>query len=126
MWKGPSWRGFMIKIEDFLEKELHIKIDRCIGSKHPNWGYIYPINYGYVPGTQALDGDEIDAYLLGIFEPVKEFIGTCIAIIRRVNDNEDKLIIVPKGKNYTDEQILALTEFQERFFKSYIVRQNAD
>ena len=46
----------------------------------------------------------------------------CIAIIHRTNDNDDKLIIVPKDKYYNDDQINALTEFQERFFKHEIFR----
>ena len=64
----------------------------------------------------------MDCYVLGIFEPIEYFKGKCIALIRRKNDNDDKLIVVPENKTYTDEQILALTEFQERFFKSEIIR----
>lgn len=30
----------------YLQKEVTIKIDRKIGSKHPKWGFVYPINYG--------------------------------------------------------------------------------
>ena len=97
-------------------------MDRPLGSKHPKNGLIYPVNYGYVPGTTAPDGEELDAYLLGIFEPVDEFTGKCIAYIHRTNDDDDKLIIVPEGIEYTDDQINALTEFQERFFKHEIVR----
>ena len=61
-------------------------------------------------------------YLLGVFDPVKEYHGRVIAIIHRTNDNDDKLVVVPDGVNYTDDQIMALTEFQERFFKSVIWR----
>ena len=64
----------------------------------------------------------MDCYILGIFEPVSEFEGKCIAIIQRTNDNDDKLIIVPKDKNYSDEAIEALVEFQERFFEHKLVR----
>jgi len=46
-----------------------------------------------------------------------------IAIIHRTNDNDDKLIIAPENKNYTDEQIKALTEFQEQYFESVIIRK---
>jgi inorganic pyrophosphatase len=60
--------------------------------------------------------------VLGIFDPIDEFEGLCIAIIHRINDDDDKLVVVPKGLNYSDEQIIALTEFQERFFKSEITR----
>lgn len=99
-----------------------MKVDRPFGSKHPNHGFIYPVNYGYIPNTISGDGEELDAYLLGVFEPVDEFRGKCIAIIHRTNDNDDKLIIVPEDKNYTDDQIEALTEFQEAYFEHIIIR----
>jgi inorganic pyrophosphatase len=66
----------------------------------------------------------VDAYILGVFEPLSHFEGDCVAIIHRINDTDDKLIVVPQGKNYSDEQILALTEFQEQFFVSVILRQH--
>ena len=93
-----------------------------MGSKHPKHEFIYPVNYGYIPNTVSGDGEEIDCYVLGIFEPIDEFEGKCIAVIHRTNDNDDKLIIVPKEKDYSDDAIRALTEFQERFFESIIIR----
>lgn len=108
--------------QSFLEQAVHIEIDRPLGSRHPEHGFIYPVNYGYVPGTLSSDGEELDAYLLGVFEPLATFVGTCIAFIHRFDDDDDKLIIVPRGRAYTDAQIEALTEFQERFFHSCIVR----
>ena len=108
--------------KDFLGKIIKIKIDRPFGSKHPKHGFIYPLNYGYVPDTISGDGEELDAYLLGVFEPVEEFEGNCIAIIHRTNDNDDKLIIVPEGKEYSDDAIDALTEFQEQYFEHIIIR----
>ena len=86
--------------KEYLGKELNIVIDRELGSKHPEYGFIYPMNYGYVPDTVSGDGEELDCYLLGVFEPVKTFKGKCIAIIHRVDDDDDKLIIVPKNKEY--------------------------
>lgn len=106
----------------YLGRLLDIEVDREFGSKHPKYGFIYPVNYGYVPNTISDDGEELDAYLLGVFDPVKEYHGSVIAIIHRTNDNDDKLVVVPDGVNYTDDQIMALTEFQERFFKSVIWR----
>ena len=107
---------------EYLNKTLEIKIDRAMGSKHPKHGFIYPINYGYVPNTISGDGEELDAYILGIYEPIDTFTGKCIAIIHRINDNDDKLIIAPENKSFTDLEIKALTNFQEQYFESVIIR----
>ena len=80
------------------------------------------LNYGYVPGVIAPDGEEQDAYVLGVFEPLEQFEGRCIAVIYRLDDDDDKLVLVPDGVQYTDDQVLALTEFQERFFKAVVIR----
>ena len=109
-----------MKSKNFLNKIVTVKIDRPMGSKHPKHGFIYPVNYGYVPDT--ISGEELDCYVLGIHEPVIEFTGRCIAIIHRTNDDDDKLIITEENRNFTDEEIRVLTEFQERFFKSEIIR----
>ena len=111
-----------MEIKDYLGKNIKIKIDRPFGTKHPKHGFIYPLNYGYVPDTISGDGEELDAYLLGVFEPVEEFEGNCIAIIHRTNDNDDKLVVAPIGKNYSDDAINALTEFQEQYFEHIIIR----
>ena len=106
----------------YIGKIVNAKIDRPFGCKHPKHGFIYPVNCGYIPNTISGDGEELDCYILGIFEPVEEFRGKCIGLIHRTNDNDDKLIIVPEGKDYTEEQIRALTEFQEQYFESEIIK----
>ncbi len=111
---------------NYLNKIIKIKIDRQFGTKHPKHGFIYPVNYGYVPNTISGDGEELDAYLLGVFEPVEEFEGKCIAIIHRTNDNDDKLVIVPRDKDYSNEAIDALTEFQEQYFEHVIIRNSTN
>ena len=113
----------MTKSTKYLEKIIEVKIDRPMGSKHPKYNYIYPVNYGYIPNTLSGDGEEIDCYVLGIFEPLEIYTGKCIAIIKRLDDNDDKLVIVPENNNYSDDEIKVLTEFQERFFKSEIIRK---
>lgn len=113
---------------NLLDKYVNVIIDRPIGTKHsdkyPN--HIYPINYGYVPNTISGDNEELDCYILGVFEPLETFKGKCIAIIHRTNDDDDKLIVVPEGRNYSNEEIRVLTEFQERFFESEIIRNDTD
>ena len=111
-----------MKNKDYLGKIIKVKMDRPFGTKHPKHGFIYPVNYGYIPNTISDDGEEIDVYLLGVFEPVKEYEGECIAIIHRTNDNDDKLVVVPIGKNYSNDAIDALTEFQEQYFEHIIIR----
>lgn len=106
----------------YIGKKVRVQIDRKLGTKHPQYDLIYPVNYGFVPNTISGDGEELDCYVLGIFEPIDTFEGKCIAIIHRLNENDDKLIVVPDNVSYTNEQIKALTEFQERFFESEILR----
>lgn len=110
-----------INTKSYIGKIITAKIDRQMGSKHPKHGFIYPINYGYIPNTISGDGEELDCYILGVFEPIESFNGECIAIIHRLNDNDDKLVLVPKDKKYTNDESRVLTEFQERFFESIII-----
>lgn len=109
---------------DFLNKNIVVKIDRPLGSKHPKHGFIYPVNYGFVPNTISGDDEELDCYVLGVYEPLETFSGKCIAIIHRLNDNDDKLVIVPDNKCFSDNEIKVLTDFQERFFESTIIRSS--
>ena len=51
-------------ISDFLGKTVHVVVDRPIGYQHK--GITYPIHYGYIPGALADDGEEQDAYILGV------------------------------------------------------------
>ena len=96
-------------------------VDRPLGSYHPEHSNIYyPINYGYIEGTMAADGEEEDAYVLGVTEPVSEFTGRIIAIINRENDIEHKWVVAPDGITFTLEEIAELTRFQEQYFKSTI------
>jgi len=107
---------------EYLGKRITIKIDRQLGTKHPKHDWIYPINYGFVPDTVSGDGEELDAYLIGVDNSVEEYEGICIAVIHRTNDNDDKLVVAPEGKVYTDEEIREFTNFQEQYFESVILR----
>lgn len=106
----------------FLGKEVKVVIDRPLGSKHPKHDFIYEVNYGYIEGVIAPDGEELDAYILGINEPIKEFTGICIAIAHRKDNDDDKLIVVPKGINIENDKIMELINFQEKWFDTEIVR----
>ena len=101
-----------------LGKIVKVTVDRPMGSYHPKHeDMYYPINYGYVEGIIAPDGEEQDAYILGINEPVKEFAGRVIAIIHRYDDVEEKWVVAPKGMLFTKEEIEKQTNFQEQYFQ---------
>ncbi len=108
--------------KDYLGKEVSMKVDRKLGSRHPKHGFMYMLNYGYIPNTTSGDGEELDAYLVGEFEPVDSSTGKVIAVVHRTNDDDDKLIVSREGNDYSDDAIRALTEFQEKYFESVIIR----
>lgn len=101
-------------------------IDRPLGSYHPRHPDLYyPVNYGYIPGIIAADGDEQDVYVLGVSVPVETFTGELIAVIRRRDDVEDKWVLAPQGMRFTAEEIMAQVNFQEQYFDSYAVPGDA-
>jgi len=111
-----------VNSHDFLGQIVNVQMDRPLGSKHPQHGFIYEVNYGFIPNTISGDGEELDAYVLGVDQPLTNFTGTCVAIIHRTNDDDDKLVVVPNGQKPTDEYIEQKTAFQEKWFKHTIIR----
>lgn len=112
----------MTNLNDYLGSEVEVTIDRQLGTKHPKWGFVYDVNYGFIPNTISGDGEELDAYLLGIDTPVSVGKGKVIAIIHRTNDDDDKLIVSATGDDISNEEIIKATNFQEQFFESVIIR----
>ena len=93
-------------------------VDRPMGSYHPEHpDMYYPVNYGYIEGTIAADGEEEDAYILGVQVPVSKFTGRIIAMIKRKNDIEHKWVVVPDGVTFSEKEIAQLTHFQEQYFE---------
>ncbi|HAL24688.1 TPA: inorganic pyrophosphatase [Candidatus Wolfebacteria bacterium] len=109
--------------KEFLGKNVHVVFDRPLGSKHPKHGFIYEVNYGYIPGIMAADGEELDVYFLGIEDALEQTDGTVIAIIHREDDDDDKLVVVPHGIEIDDEAIMQAVAFQEQYFKSSVIRK---
>jgi inorganic pyrophosphatase len=107
----------------FIGQKVNVVIDRPLGSKHPKHGFTYEVNYGYIPNTKSADSEELDAYVLGVDKPITEIKGVCVAVIRRTDDDDDKLIISPDGKDFSDIEIEKLIEFQEKWFKHVILRK---
>ncbi len=104
-----------------IGKIVKVTVDRPLGSYHPKHKDIYyPINYGYIDGIIAPDGEEQDAYILGVAEPVEVFTGKVIAIIHRYDDVEEKWVVAPEDISLTKDEIMEQVRFQEQYFKSEI------
>lgn len=100
---------------------VKVIVDRPLGSFHPKYNDIYySVNYGYIPGAIAPDGEEQDAYILGVNQPVREFIGKVIAIIYRFDDVEEKWVVAPEDSSFTKDEIMRQVDFQERYFRTEI------
>lgn len=114
--------SFMIK--DFINKEVTVTMDRKLGDKHPKYDWVYELNYGEIKGVMSGDGDYLDVYVIGPDKPLDEFTGKCIAYIERKDNPEDpKLIVVSADKeNISDEEILQLINFQEKWFDPVVKR----
>lgn len=101
---------------------VKVIVDRPKGSYHPKHKDIfYTINYGYIEGVIANDGEEQDAYIIGVNIPIQELTGKIIAIIHRFDDVEDKWVVAPANMSFTREQIKVLVNFQEKFFNIEVI-----
>ena len=108
--------------DPMLGKTVKVTIDRPMGTYHPKHKDLYyPVNYGYIEGIIAPDGEEQDVYVLGVDEPVSEFTGKIIAIIKRLDDVEEKWIVAPENMTFTKDEIMKQIEFQEKYFKTEII-----
>lgn len=107
---------------EYINQIVFAKIDRPLGSKpikeHPN--FTYELNYGYIPNTKSGDGEELDCYILGIDKPIEEFEGKCIAIVHRINENDDKLILVADNVTLSAFEIQKAIYFSEKHHKSFL------
>ncbi len=108
-----------------IGSQVEVIVDRAMGTYHPKHPNIYyPINYGYIEGILAPDGEEQDAYIIGVDEPVKAFKGVVVAIIHRHDDIEEKWVVAPQDCSFAKEEISVLVAFQEQYFKSEILMED--
>jgi inorganic pyrophosphatase len=77
---------------DELIKSSEIVIDRPKGTAHPRYpGLIFPLDYGYLKGTTAVDGNAIDVWR-GSAGHLKLTAVACTVDVKK-KDAEIKLII---------------------------------
>jgi hypothetical protein len=106
----------------WLGRTVHVTVDRPLGSTHPEHpDLVYPLNYGFVAGTLAGDGEPVDAYVLGVDIPVDKATGTVVAAIERRDDVEGKLVVALAGSGpWSQEGITEAVRFQEQWFDSHV------
>lgn len=107
-----------------IGKEIDVIIDRPLGSKHPKFDMIYPLNYGYVENLIVGDKEKQDVYVVGVSEAITYFHGEVIAVVERFSDIESKWVVAPKGMKLSVEQIEELLLFQEQYFHHRIHKQH--
>lgn len=111
-----------LRIDSVIGRTVNVTVDRPLGSYHPvHKDMYYPINYGYVEGILAPDGEEQDAYILGVDEAIEKFTGKIIAVVHRNDDVEEKWVVAPAGMTFTKEEICEQIHFQEQYFDGEIV-----
>lgn len=85
--------------------EGEIIIDRPRGSRHPRMpDMVYPLDYGYLAGTTAGDGDGIDVWLGSLAE--RGVTGVACTADARKRDAEIKLLL-----GCTAEEMAAVQRF---------------
>ncbi|MEA2531554.1 MAG: inorganic pyrophosphatase, partial [Thermomicrobiales bacterium] len=81
-----------------------VVIDRPKGCPHPRYpAWIYPVDYGYVPGTTGGDGHEVDVF---VGSAAAGLVGLLITCDAEKDDRETKLLW-----NLTEYEIAAVTAF---------------
>ena len=109
-----------LRLDDWIGRTVDVVVDRPLGSVHPRYpGIVYEVNYGYIPGTTAPDSAPIDVYVLGADQPLERCSAKVIAVIRRRDDVEDKIVVAMSGE-WNGASIAKATAFVERWFDSWV------
>jgi hypothetical protein len=106
----------------WLGRPALVVVDRPLGSSHPHDGRPYPVNVGYLPGTAGIDGLPLDAYVLGPGVPLTDMEGRVAAVVRRLDDVEDRLVVARPGTSWPAPAIHQAIAFQERHFDVTILQ----
>lgn len=100
--KGQYWAI----LDDFLSSSSII-VDRPQNSPHPRYPHIiYPLDYGYLDGTNSGDGEGIDIWLGSLPDVPPRIVGAVATVDAEKRDAEIKLLI-----NCTEDEIGVVTGF---------------
>ena len=103
---------------DTLIMESEIAIDRPKGTKHPRFDFIFPLDYGYLGDTSAMDGNGIDIWRGSLSD------ATCDAVICTVDllkkDAEIKLLI---GCTEEEKNIIMRFHNENEYMKGAMIQR---
>jgi inorganic pyrophosphatase len=105
---------FWQRLDDLIKTQKMV-VDRPKNSRHPRWPeMIFPIDYGYLEGTQSQDGGGID--LWSGSTPERDLKGIVVTLDIKKKDSEIKLLI-----GCTEEEIKIIEDFHNRYYQSGIL-----
>ena len=104
---------------DKLVSESEIIIDRLKGSRHPKYpDYIYPVDYGYLENTTAMDGGGIDIWKGTDGDYIDAIICT-VDLMKR--DSEIKILI---GCDEEEKRIVLEAHNNSEHMKGILIRRD--
>jgi inorganic pyrophosphatase len=109
--------SFWLALEQMV-LENEIKIDRPQGTAHPKFpGFIYPLDYGYIEGTCANDGQEIDVWVGSLQE--RKVTGIVVTVDNLKKDSEIKVLV---SCNEAEKSLIYKT-LNENFMKAMMINR---
>jgi len=82
---------FWLKLDQLVATHKLV-IDRPKGSCHPRYpSFFYPLDYGYLENTQAVDGNEIDVWVGSLPERTVTAVVCTVDMVKR--DAEVKILL---------------------------------
>jgi inorganic pyrophosphatase len=105
---------FWTHLDDLIASSK-IVIDRPKDKPHPHWpDMIFPLDYGYLEGTTAMDGGGIDLWLGSA--PHRRLTAIMCTLDIKKKDSEIKLLI-----GCTEEETGIIEKFHNCYFQSGIL-----
>ncbi len=95
------------RLNEYLGKNIKVTINKNLNS-------------GYFTDLKTPNNKYQNVYVIGVKKPIKEFEGKVIAIINRIDEIENILVVSYNNKKYTKEEILKLINYEDKKYKSKI------
>ncbi|MGN0971214.1 MAG: inorganic pyrophosphatase [Aristaeellaceae bacterium] len=114
----PGDAGFWAAL-DQLTASSRLVIDRPRGTAHPRYpDMIYPLDYGYLQGTTAMDGGGIDVWAGS--DPARGLDAIMVTVDLVKRDSEIKLLI---GCTEEEKQLVWHQHNDSEFMKGMLIRR---